>query len=49
VIKDHIQPYLDKGFVVSTTIEKNMAHMQAIYEPGQAIETDTDTLVPWVE
>jgi len=49
VLKECIQPWLDEAFVVSAKIEGNLAHMQAVYELGQAIETDIDASVACVQ
>ena len=33
-LKERIQPWIDEAFAVSTTIEGNIAHMQAVCDPG---------------
>ena len=49
MLKEHIQSWLDVAFVVSTNIKRKLPHMQAVYEPRQAIETNTDASVARVE
>lgn len=42
VLKEHIQPWLDETFSVSTTIEGNLAHMKVVYDTEQATASDRE-------
>lgn len=49
ILKECIQPWLDEAFAVSTNIEGNLAHMQVVYEPGKATETNIDASMARIE
>ena len=35
MIKEHLQPWLDEAFKISTTIKRKVSHMQAEYAPSK--------------
>jgi len=49
VVKAHLQPWLNEAFVVSTTIEHKVDHMQAEYATMETIETRTKVLATHME
>jgi len=49
MIKAHLQPWLDKAFVVSTTIEHRVAQMKSEYAIIETTPSKTELMATCVE
>ena len=49
VIKEHLHPWIDEAFAVSTTTERKVEHMQVEYTPREKAMAETDVLAARVE